>query len=66
MDWEAGHLTVIVGTGAGAFANESCLQVRAFNQFFQMPQGLPGAGGGGYRGMLAAGSDSRIKVINPK
>ena len=24
MDWGAGHLTIIVGTGDGAFANERC------------------------------------------
>ena len=37
MDWGAGHLTIIVGTGGGAFANKNCPQDRAFEHFFQMP-----------------------------
>ena len=56
MDWGAGHLTIIVGTGGGAFANKNCPQDRAFEHFFQMPGGLPG-------GMLAAGIDSHIMPI---
>ena len=57
MDWRAGHLTVIVGTGGGAFANNSCPQCQAFDQFFPMPGGLPG-------GMLMAGVDSHIIFSN--
>ena len=54
MDWGAGHLTIIVGTGGGAFANKNCPQGQAFEQFFQMPGVYPGGG------MLAAGIDSYI------
>ena len=56
MDWGAGHLTIIEGTGSGAFANKNCPQGRAFDQFFQMP-GVAG------REMLAAGIDSHITFI---
>ena len=56
MDWGAGHLTIIVGTGGGAFANKNCPQCRAFEQFFQMPGGLPGGG------VLAAGIYSHVIV----
>ena len=38
MDWRAGHLTTTEGTGGEAFANKKCPQVRAFEQFFQMPR----------------------------
>ena len=54
MDWGIGHLTVIVRTGGGVFANESCPQGRAFNQFLP----IPGVSRG--RGMLAVGIDSHI------
>ena len=53
MDWGAGHLTIIVGTGGGAFVDKRCPQGRAFEQFFQMPgyaRGLAQGGGGGARG----------------
>ena len=40
--------------GRGVFANESCPQGRAFNQFLP----IPGVSRG--RGMLAAGIDSHI------
>ena len=40
-----GHFSVIVGTGGGTFANESCPQCRAFDQFFPMPGALPGEEG---------------------
>ena len=40
--------------GGGAFANKNCPQGRAFDQFFQMPQGFARGG------MLAAGIDSHI------
>ena len=53
MDWEARHLTIIVGTGGGAFASENCPQDRAFDQFLKMPGACPG-------GMLAAGINSHI------
>ena len=56
MDWAAGHLTIIVGTGSGAFANKSCSQGWAFDNFFQVP------GEWGW-GMLAAGIDSHIIVL---
>ena len=56
MDWRAGHLTTTEGTEGGAFANENCPQGRAFEQFFQLPGGLPGGG------MLAAGIDSHIST----
>ena len=36
MDWGAGHLTIIVGTGGGAFADKNCPQARG------MPGGMPG------------------------
>ena len=52
IDWGAGHSTVIVGTGSGAFANKSCPQGRAFDH----ARGLPGE-------MLAAGIDSHITTI---
>ena len=47
-----GHLTIIVGTGGGTFANKNCPQDRAFEQFFQMPGVCPGVcpGGGHARG----------------
>ena len=51
MDWGAGHLTIIVGTGSGAFANKYCPQGRAFEQCFQIP---------GLTGVSAAGIDSHI------
>ena len=60
MDWGAGHLTIIVGTGGGAFANKNCPQGRAFEQFFQMPGVCPG------EGMFAAGIDSHITVWSNK
>ena len=56
IDWGAGHMTIIVGTGGGAFANKSCPQGRAFEQFFKCPGVCPG-------GMLAAGIDSHIRLI---
>ena len=59
MDWGAGHLTIIVGTGGGAFDNKNCPQDRAFEQFFQMPRVCPGVCPGG---MLAAGIDSHISL----
>ena len=57
MGWRAGHFTIIVGTGDGAFANKNCPQGRAFEQFFQMPGVCPGVCP---RGMLAAGIDSHM------
>ena len=48
MDRGAGHLTIIVGTGGGAFVSKNCSPGRAFDHFFQMPGHCPG-------GMLAAG-----------
>ena len=36
MDWGVGHLTIIVGTGGGTFANKNCPQSCAFDHFFQM------------------------------
>ena len=51
-------MTIIVGTGGGAFANKNCPQGQAFEQFFQMPGVCPGVCPGG---MLAAGIDSHIK-----
>ena len=53
------HLTIVVGKGRGAFANENCLQGRAFDQSFESPRGLPGW-------MLAAGIDSHIIYRNCK
>ena len=42
MDWWAGHLTVIVGTGVGrAFANENCPQGGVFDHIFSNARGLP-------------------------
>ena len=46
----AGHLTIIVGTGGGAFANKNCPLGRAFDQFFQMPGVCPGGCPGDARG----------------
>ena len=46
MDLGARHLTIMVGMGDGAFANKNCLQGREFDQFFQLPGGLLGGGGG--------------------
>ena len=57
MDWGAGHLTVIVGMGGGAFAIESYPQDRAFDQIFASVRGLPGR-------ILAAGIDSHINCMN--
>ena len=59
MGWGARHLTIIVGTGGGAFANKNCLQGRACELFFQMPGVYPGVCPGG-GGMLVAGIDSHI------
>ena len=47
MDWGAGHLSIIVGTGGRAFANKNCPQGRALEQFFQMPGVCPGVCPGG-------------------
>ena len=44
MDWGAGHLTIIVGTGGGPFANKKCPQGRAFELFFKCPGGMLAAG----------------------
>ena len=33
----AGHLTITVGTEGGAFANKSCPQGQAFDNFFKCP-----------------------------
>ena len=56
MDWGAGHLTIIVGTGGRAFANKNCPQSRTlFSNARGMLGDLPGGGG-----MLAAGIDSHI------
>ena len=38
MDWGAGHLTIIVGTGGGAFANKN------LNNFFKCPGYTRGEG----------------------
>ena len=38
----SGDLTIIVGTRGGAFANKNCLQVRAFDNIFQVPGICPG------------------------
>ena len=55
-----GHLTIIVGTGGGAFANKKFL-----NNFFKClgyAWGFcPGGGGGG--GMLMAGSDLYVTTV---
>ena len=50
MDWRAGHLTTIEGTGGEAFANKNCPQGRAFEQFFQMPGVCPRVCPGDARG----------------
>ena len=52
MDWGGGgHLTIITGTGGGAFGNKNCPQGREFGQFFQIPGVCPGVcPGGGARG----------------
>ena len=42
MDWEAGNLTIRVGTGGGAFANENCPRGREFDQFFRITGVCPG------------------------
>ena len=34
MDWGAGHLTIIVGTGSGTFADKNCPPDQAFFNFF--------------------------------
>ena len=57
-----GHLTIIVGTGGGAFVEKKCPQGRAVEQFFQMPgyaRGLAQGGGG----VLAGGNDSHIILV---
>ena len=60
IDLGATHLTVIVGTGGGAFINKNCLQGRAFDHFFK----CPGFARGFAWGMLAAGIDSHITAEN--
>ena len=60
MDWGTGHLTIIVGTGDGAFANNNCPQDRAFVNFFQMTRVCPGVCPGG---MLGVGIDSHINRV---
>ena len=47
MDWGAGYLTIIVGTGNGALADKNYPQGRAFEQFFQKPGVCPGVCPGG-------------------
>ena len=42
VDWRAGHLTTIEGTGSRAFANKNCPQGRAFEFFFSNTRGMPG------------------------
>ena len=42
MDYGAGHLTVIVEMGTGAFANESCLLGQAFDKCFSNAWGKGG------------------------
>ena len=37
MNWGAGHLIIIEGTGGWAFANKDCPRGRAFDQFFKCP-----------------------------
>ena len=34
MEWGAGHLTILIGTGDGAFANKNCPPDQAFFNFF--------------------------------
>ena len=34
MDWGTENLTIVIGTGGGAFANENCPPDRAFFIFF--------------------------------
>ena len=58
MDYGAGHLTVIVGMGTGAFANESCLLGQAFDKCFSNAWGK----GGGE--MLVAGTDLHIRLLD--
>ena len=41
----AGHLTIVVGTGGGAFAKKNYPQGRAFANFFQVLGVCTGGGG---------------------
>ena len=52
----AGHLTIVVGTGGGAFAKKNYPQGRAFVNFFQVPGVCTGGG------MLVAGIDLHIII----
>ena len=56
----AGHLTIIVGTGGGVFANKNCPEGRAIGNFFQVPGVCPGVC---REGMLAAGIDLHISHV---
>ena len=58
MDLGAGHLTIIVGTGSGAFCRQKLPAGPGIWQNFSSPRGLPGGLPGG--GMLAAGIHSYI------
>ena len=58
LDWGAGHLTILVGTGGGVFSNKNCPQGRTFDHLFQLPGVWPGVC---IRGKLAAGIDSHFK-----
>ena len=53
MDCGARHLTIIVGTGVGQFANENYLLSQTFDHFFSNAGFWPG-------GVFAAGIDSQI------
>ena len=57
MDWGAGHLTIIVGTGgAGHLPTKIARRAGHLNNFFKCPGVFPG-------GMLAAGIDSHISYM---
>ena len=52
----AGHLTIMVGTGRGTFANENCPQEIGIRPIFSKARGLPG------RVILADSIDLHINI----
>ena len=59
----AGHLTIIVGTGGGAFANKNYPQGRAFDKTFQVPGVCRGVCPRGGCSRLESGIDSHIRLV---
>ena len=48
MDWGTRHLTIILGTGGGTFANRRADHLTIFSNARGLSEGEEGGGGGGH------------------